>query len=101
MFCAGSFASLRGPVKVVRVDHDTGGPVIEHLHHLPLIQRQIQILSSFPAVALDGVESFRIKLRRSAEKVGIVDVILNSPCLNFEQDTPCTAAPPERSTSTG
>ena len=49
-----------------------GGAVVESLHHLALIQRQVQLLALLPAVALDGVEALGVKLRRRAEQVRVV-----------------------------
>ena len=41
------------------------------LHHLTFIQRQIHFLALLPTVALDGIETFRFKLRGGAKEVGI------------------------------
>ena len=47
----------------------------------PLIQGQVQLLSLFPSVALHRIETVGFKLGSGAEEMGVVEVMLNMPCM--------------------
>ena len=72
MFFQCRVAWLSWPVQILQIDHHTSGAVIKRLHHLPFIQRKIQLLSILPAVALHWIEAVGVKLGRGAEEMGVI-----------------------------
>ena len=46
--------------------------MIKRLHHLPLVQRQIQFLSFLPEIALHRIEAVGSELGCGAEEMGVV-----------------------------
>ena len=73
--------------------------MVERLHHLAFIQRQVKLLAALPAVAFDGIETFGIELRGGAEEVGVVGHVKHGAWYLTGQVL--CSVPSERSTSTG
>ena len=59
-------------MRTFRVDKHGVGAMIEMPDHAPLIQRQVQLISLLPKVALHRVESVGFELGCGAEEMGVV-----------------------------
>ena len=73
MLLRGGRQRLRRTVQVVRVDDDAGGPMVERLHHLPLVERHPLSRGAVEAVAADRPGAFPLlQLLPGAEPAGVV-----------------------------
>ena len=59
-------------MRTFRVDPNGIGAMVEVPDHAPLVEGEIQVISSLPAVALYRVEAVGFELGGGAEKMGVV-----------------------------
>ena len=73
--CVPSFGYFLAEVRVVRallVESNRVSPVVELMNHSALVQRQIQLITLLPTIALNRIKTFRFELRHCPEKMGVV-----------------------------